>query len=208
MVRGFIILNFLLGTTWAIGFFINGPMAKYMVYVFVLLNGSVGVFIFIHTVILNANLLDEVKIKLRIIDRSSTWRNTNVSSNARSSKPTWNYTSGTDQSRPTWSKTELHPDTDTDSGGPGTEATSLESDLSRSSSKGSGTMAVRRSQKAGPAPDPFPNTPLRRTQSAYAGPRRGSEIQLFEQTRILAEQAVQRRRHLAGNDESQLWKPH
>ncbi len=59
-----IILTFLLGVTWSIGFLIRGNVALYAAYAFVALNGSVGIFIFLHTVLLNDSVYSEMMVRL------------------------------------------------------------------------------------------------------------------------------------------------
>ena len=62
--RSCLILSFLLGLTWSVGFLIAGPLAVYAAYLFVLLNGSLGAFLFVHTVVLNENVAGELRMRL------------------------------------------------------------------------------------------------------------------------------------------------
>ncbi len=66
-----LILTFLLGLTWSLGFFITGPLAVYAAYAFVALNGSVGFFLFLHTVLLNESLAGEMKSRLGLSSRGT-----------------------------------------------------------------------------------------------------------------------------------------
>lgn len=64
-VKTWIILSFLLGLTWILGYAIQDG-SEGVAFLFVLLNGSSGIFIFIHSVILNEVVMAELKIKLGI----------------------------------------------------------------------------------------------------------------------------------------------
>lgn len=64
MMKTWITLSFLLGITWAFGFLINGKQAEFMAYIFIVLNGSNGIFIFVNTVLMNESVMAEVKIRI------------------------------------------------------------------------------------------------------------------------------------------------
>jgi len=59
-----LVLTFLLGITWSIGYLIRGEMARYAAFVFVLANGCVGIFTFLHTIVLNESMLGELMVRL------------------------------------------------------------------------------------------------------------------------------------------------
>ncbi|XP_059089883.1 latrophilin-like protein LAT-2 [Tigriopus californicus] len=69
-LKSWTILTFLLGITWASGLLINKVTAKYGAYIFVALNGSLGIFTFIHSILLNPSVLGELKIRLGILDKN------------------------------------------------------------------------------------------------------------------------------------------
>jgi len=62
-MKNWFILSFLLGLIWAFGFLIQ-PGIEFIAYIFVILTGSSGIFLFIHTVLMNEVILLEVKIFL------------------------------------------------------------------------------------------------------------------------------------------------
>ena len=62
-MKTWFILCFLLGQTWAFGFLIQEGM-EVISYIFVILNGSSGIFLFVHTILMNEVILLEVKIFL------------------------------------------------------------------------------------------------------------------------------------------------
>ena len=62
-MKNWFILCFLLGLIWAFGFLIQ-PGTEFIAYIFVILTGSSGIFLFIHTVLMNDIILLEVKIFL------------------------------------------------------------------------------------------------------------------------------------------------
>merc|ERR1719400_1561133 len=62
-MKNWFILSFLLGLIWAFGFLIQ-PGTEFIAYIFVILTGSSGIFLFIHTVLMNEVILLEVKIFL------------------------------------------------------------------------------------------------------------------------------------------------
>ncbi len=68
-MKSCLILTFLLGVTWSVGFAIHGEFAVYAAYAFVALNGSVGLFLFLHTVLLNESIAGEFKARLGLIAR-------------------------------------------------------------------------------------------------------------------------------------------
>ena len=68
-MKNWFILCFLLGLTWACGFMIQ-PGTEFMAYIFVILSGSSGIFLFVHTVLMNEVILLEVKIFLGLTDKS------------------------------------------------------------------------------------------------------------------------------------------
>ena len=70
-LKSLLILTFLLGVTWSAGFLIRDGLVPYSAYLFVALNGSVGIFIFIHTVLLNETVMAEVKLRFNLIDREN-----------------------------------------------------------------------------------------------------------------------------------------
>ncbi len=61
-----VILTFLLGLTWSVGFGVKGELAQYAAYAFVALNGSVGLFLLLHTVLLNESVAGELAARLGI----------------------------------------------------------------------------------------------------------------------------------------------
>ncbi len=68
-MKSCLILTFLLGVTWSVGFAIHGEFAVYTAYAFVALNSSVGLFLFLHTIFLNENIAGEFKARLGLIAR-------------------------------------------------------------------------------------------------------------------------------------------
>ena len=76
MVRNCLILTFLLGITWILGFIQkwidsssgNKATARTFSFIFILLNCSTGIFIFVYTVILDAKMMEASK---RTIQRTS-----------------------------------------------------------------------------------------------------------------------------------------
>ena len=68
-MKTWIILCFLLGQTWAFGFLIQEGTEGFA-YVFIILNGSSGIFLFIHTILMNETILLEVKIFLGLHDKA------------------------------------------------------------------------------------------------------------------------------------------
>lgn len=69
-LKSWTILTFLLGITWASGLLINRVTALYGAYIFVALNGSLGIFTFVHSILLNQSVLGELKIRLGILDKN------------------------------------------------------------------------------------------------------------------------------------------
>jgi len=67
-IKTWAILTFLLGHTWATGFLIQSHIQGFT-YVFVALNGSSGIFLFIHTILMNDVIMLELKIKLGLRDQ-------------------------------------------------------------------------------------------------------------------------------------------
>jgi len=61
-MRSWVTLSFLLGITWVLGFFIQEG-SEWVAYFFVLINGSSGIFIFMHSVIKNQIVMTELKIR-------------------------------------------------------------------------------------------------------------------------------------------------
>ena len=68
-MKTWIILCFLLGQTWAFGFLIQEGTEGFA-YVFIILNGSSGIFLFIHTILMNEIIMLEVKIFLGLHDKA------------------------------------------------------------------------------------------------------------------------------------------
>ena len=62
------LLSFLLGITWATGLLIQDNMEEWS-YVFVILNASQGITLFIHTVLMNDMVMLELKIRLGLVDQ-------------------------------------------------------------------------------------------------------------------------------------------
>jgi hypothetical protein len=62
--RTCLVLTFLLGMTWSVGYLIRGQMARYAAFAFVVANGCVGIFTFLHTVVLNQSLFGELMVRL------------------------------------------------------------------------------------------------------------------------------------------------
>ena len=67
-IKTWAFLSFLLGQTWATGFLIQEHMQGFS-YVFVILNGSSGIFLFVHTILMNDIVMLELKIKLGLVDQ-------------------------------------------------------------------------------------------------------------------------------------------
>ena len=67
--KSFVILTFLLGVTWSFGFLMVGNLAQVFAFVFVALNGCIGIFILIHAVLFNTALKEEMKIRLKLKER-------------------------------------------------------------------------------------------------------------------------------------------
>ena len=67
-VKTWAFLSFLLGQTWATGFLIQENMQGFS-YIFVILNGSSGIFLFVHTILMNDIVMLEVKIRLGLVDQ-------------------------------------------------------------------------------------------------------------------------------------------
>ena len=68
-MKTWIILCFLLGQTWAFGFLIQEGTEGFA-YVFIILNGSSGIFLFIHTILMNETIMLEVKTFLGLHDKA------------------------------------------------------------------------------------------------------------------------------------------
>ena len=66
-IKTWAILTFLLGHTWAAGFLIQQHIQGFT-YVFVALNGSSGIFLFIHTILMNDVIMLELKIRFGLRD--------------------------------------------------------------------------------------------------------------------------------------------
>ena len=62
------LISFMLGLTWASGFLIQDHMQGFS-YVFVILNGSTGIVLFIHTILMNEIVMLELKIKFGLVDQ-------------------------------------------------------------------------------------------------------------------------------------------
>ena len=62
------LLSFLLGITWASGLLIQDNLEEFS-YVFVILNASQGITLFIHTVLMNDIVMLELKIRLGLVDQ-------------------------------------------------------------------------------------------------------------------------------------------
>ena len=60
-MKNWFILSFLLGLIWAFGFLIQ-PGIEFIAYIFVILTGSSGIFLSIHTVLMNEVILLEVRL--------------------------------------------------------------------------------------------------------------------------------------------------
>ena len=67
-VKTWAFLTFLLGHTWAAGFLIQNHLEGFS-YVFVILNCSSGIFLFIHTILMNDVIMLEIKIRLGLRDQ-------------------------------------------------------------------------------------------------------------------------------------------
>ena len=67
-IKTWAFLSFLLGLTWASGFLIQDGLQGFS-YVFVILNGSSGIFLFVHTILMNEIVMLELKIKLGLVDQ-------------------------------------------------------------------------------------------------------------------------------------------
>ena len=67
-IKTWAFLSFLLGLTWASGFLIQDGLQGFS-YVFVILNGSSGIFLFVHTILVNEVVMLELKIKLGLVDQ-------------------------------------------------------------------------------------------------------------------------------------------
>lgn len=67
-IKTWAILTFLLGHTWVAGFLIQKQIQGFT-YIFVALNGSSGIFLFIHTILMNDVIMLELKIKLGLADQ-------------------------------------------------------------------------------------------------------------------------------------------
>ena len=67
-IKTWAILTFLLGQTWLAGFLIQKHIQGFT-YVFVGLNGSSGIFLFIHTILMNDVIMLELKIKFGFADQ-------------------------------------------------------------------------------------------------------------------------------------------
>jgi len=62
--RTCLVLTFLLGITWSVGYLIRGEMAKYAGFAFVAANGGAGIFTLMHAVVLNESVRGEVLVRL------------------------------------------------------------------------------------------------------------------------------------------------
>ena len=67
-LKTWLLLSFLLGLTWASGLLIQDNMEEFS-YVFVILNCSSGIILFIHTVLMNDIVMLELKIRLGLVDQ-------------------------------------------------------------------------------------------------------------------------------------------
>ena len=67
-IKTWAILTFLLGQTWLTGFLIQKHILGFT-YIFVALNGSSGIFLFIHTILMNDVIMLELKIKFGFADQ-------------------------------------------------------------------------------------------------------------------------------------------
>ena len=61
------LISFMLGLTWASGFLIQDNLEGFS-YLFVILNGSFGIVLFIHTILMNDIVMLEIKIRLGLVD--------------------------------------------------------------------------------------------------------------------------------------------
>jgi hypothetical protein len=69
-LKTWLILNFLLGITWSTGFLmIDRSTVQYTIYIFVVLNGSTGIFIFVYSILYNKLVMTEIKIRLKLVDK-------------------------------------------------------------------------------------------------------------------------------------------
>ena len=69
-IKTWAFLSFLLGQTWASGFLIQKNMEGFS-YVFVILNGSTGIFLFIHSILMSEIVMLELKIRFGLVDQVS-----------------------------------------------------------------------------------------------------------------------------------------
>ena len=67
-LKTWVLLSFLLGLTWASGLLIQKGTEEFS-YVFVILNCSSGIILFIHTVLMNDIVMLELKIRLGLVDQ-------------------------------------------------------------------------------------------------------------------------------------------